>query len=858
MKTPQKIARSASQRVAAASDKIQSAHQHIVDRQSLKAEPVRDRAIQRVAVVAKVDRATAAKIVDYERPASLGLTGESLRKAEVIQGKSVDYVGVAWLEAGRIASNAVARIIYRDGSPLGSGFLVSDRLLLTNNHVIPDQAFAGELLAEFRYEISLGGAEVPPVRFELDPRTFFETDDRDDLDYTLIALGQPLNPGASATDFGCCPLSDSSAKHSVGEPVTIIQHPDGDYKQVVLRENRILHRGDTVLHYTADTEGGASGSPVFNDAWQVVALHHWGAPHREVSANRQPLNSDVNEGIRISAITLELQQRMAGMNSSQRSMLDAAFNAPPLDTFGTRSFRIAGGGAQAIIATNFIETPLPMTTIDLSEKASLIDRNYDNRRGYNSNFLAGLAVPMPQLSAEQRRVAARASGVGDAGNPYELKYEHFSVVMNAQRRMPFFSICNIDGSRRNSVVRKTGKATGEEASENWALDPRIPDTAQLSDAFYRRLNKSLLGRRDYFSRGHMTRREDPNWGNNDSAERANADTFHIPNACPQVQNAFNGSTKAWLGLEEYVLNAADTSNLRVTVITGPVFDEDDPIYDDDEFGPIKLPRQFWKVIARVEDGKSIAFAILADQSRAMEDLLTGGQEAIWDWPSQLSRDYITTIAEVERLTGLDFGDLLSFDIYASEAKEHRLPIDGLEMFFPRRFSNVGEGFGRFSSIGAFLENWEAKQRASHIETEDGEDSAAEAKKRPRRNSPKARKRKVVEIEARVARVFADDLSGSKHQQFTIVPTKWVAGNEAKTEVERAKDEDTEVRVAVRFGDSQGIADRIRGIRRDVELRLKGEWITAQDAYDVGGEDLPVLHFTHDPLGFICTPDDCFS
>ncbi|MEJ7606323.1 MAG: serine protease [Bryobacteraceae bacterium] len=139
--------------------------------------------------------------------------------------------------------------------------------------------------------------------------TFFETDSKDDLDYTLIALGRALTAGATLADLGSCPLSGSSAKHSVGEPVNIVEHPDGDYKQVIVRENRIVHRGDTVLHYIADTERGSSGSPVFNDQWQVVALHHWGGPHREVSARGRPLSREVNEGIRISVIVNELQKR---------------------------------------------------------------------------------------------------------------------------------------------------------------------------------------------------------------------------------------------------------------------------------------------------------------------------------------------------------------------------------------------------------------------------------------------------------------------------------------------------------------------------------------------------------------------
>jgi endonuclease G, mitochondrial len=447
MEIPGRIVRAARERVGVANSKIQDAYQHILDGNSLKAELEIDRAVQRVAAVAKVNSAMAARIVNYEKPATLGLTGESLRKAEAIQGNSVDYVGVAWLEAGRIASNAVARIIFRDGRPLGTGFLVSDRLLLTNNHVITDKDFAATLAVEFRYEISLDGDSTVPIRFELDPKTFFETDDQDDLDYTLIALGRPLTAGASLVDFGCCPLSASSAKHSVGEPVTIVQHPDGDYKQVVLRENRILHRGDRVLHYIADTEGGASGSPVFNDAWQVIALHHWGGPHREVSADGRPLRMDVNEGIRISAIVAELQERARSMNSSQQQLLDKALNAPPLNDFGTRSIRLPDRGPQAIISNVSFDDAPRSVVIKEAERgggapASRIDLVYSNRRGYSDRFLENFLVPMPQLNATQRSVAARVSGIGASGNPYEIKYQHGCDLV-------LIHVSNSDISRKN-------------------------------------------------------------------------------------------------------------------------------------------------------------------------------------------------------------------------------------------------------------------------------------------------------------------------------------------------------------------------------------------------------------------------
>jgi endonuclease G, mitochondrial len=219
--------------------------------------------------------------------------------------------------------------------------------------------------------------------------------------------------------------------------VTIVQHPDGDYKQVVLRENRILHRGDTVLHYVADTEAGASGSPVFNDIWQVVALHHWGEPHRERSVDGKLLPTDVNEGIRISAIVTELQRRATSLNSNRRQLLQAVFNAPPPEDFGSRLILIPSTGSQSIFPNSVVADRLDIVEPDaISERsvgapASRIDAVYANRRGYNDRFLENFLIPMPQLNANQRSVAARVSSVGDISNPYELKYQHFSVVLNA-------------------------------------------------------------------------------------------------------------------------------------------------------------------------------------------------------------------------------------------------------------------------------------------------------------------------------------------------------------------------------------------------------------------------------------------
>jgi endonuclease G len=58
----------------------------------------------------------------------------------------------------------------------------------------------------------------------------------------------------------------------------------------------------------------------------------------------------------------------------------------------------------------------------------------------------------------------------------------------------------------------------------------------------------------------------------------------------------------------------------------------------------------------------------------------------------------------------------------------------------------------------------------------------------------------------------------------------------------------------------GILKPVPGLEKGRVAHLRGEWITAAQAHGHGGERLAVLHFTHHPIGFVCTehPERCYS
>lgn len=245
-----------------------------------------------------------------------------------------DFLGIAFLERGLQTAKTVGRIAIRGrtGSPTGygTGFLVGPRLLLTNNHVLTDASQAGDSVVEFDYFVRADGAPSTIKVFNLQPEIFFKTDP--ELDFSLVAVAQVSASGALLSEQGWNQLIPDEGKAIIGQWVNIIQHPNGEPKQLVLRNNEIVDTLDYFLTYKTDTSPGSSGSPVYNDQWEVVALHHAGKPARDSAGNilnqqGQPWQAwmgehhiqwESNEGARISRIIAHVEA--LPLNASERAL----------------------------------------------------------------------------------------------------------------------------------------------------------------------------------------------------------------------------------------------------------------------------------------------------------------------------------------------------------------------------------------------------------------------------------------------------------------------------------------------------------------------------------------------------------
>ena len=643
---------------------------------------------------------------------------------------SPDFVNVSFLAKGARIARAVGRVAFDNGRPQGSGFLIGEGLFITNHHVVPSEEAARNLRIEFDYELDMTGNPKPVSRFKLDTSVWItDSDKQNGLDYVIFAIGERTAGPFDIGQFGWSGLSDALDKHMLGEFADIVQHPNGRMKEVVLRENRLVGRATDTLHYVADTEPGSSGSPVFNSEWRPIALHHWGGPWRDVlgdDGTKIPL--EVNEGIRISSIVKQLRGRLAELPPHARDRIATALDkgdmpetndegfVPPLSQTVPEAMppgtpRIDDDGRVSWTMPIEISVALPMfakprteepkkgpaTVIADAVKETASPReSYRNRGGYKPAFIRGFTIPLPVLGEEIIGDAAVNADAEAGDNQFELPYNHFSVMMNARRKLAFVCACNIDGATAKNVNRQTktvspllpgdpaiesvaAPTATAEASEGWRLDPRIPTDAQTGEIYEKQKVAGFSNPSDpkriarIFQRGHLVRRLDPAWGSDTIALDAEADTFHWTNCSPQV-GFFNQGTapasqpgtaggKLWRTAENYVLRNAVAEDQRVTCFTGPVFED-----DDRPFRGVQVPGRFYKLMVWAEDGDLRSLALLVDQRPVIhvwpeaitaEALELTEEEAFGD-PDELLKvkDFLSTVAEIESLTKLDFGELV--------------------------------------------------------------------------------------------------------------------------------------------------------------------------------------------------------
>ena len=180
----------------------------------------------------------------------------------------------------------------------GTGFLVAPDLAMTNHHVVSEPAHLAGTTAKFNYQETFDGRDEPTSVYRARPDGLFHANEA--LDYAIFEVD-----GEPGQEWGYLPLKLAEVK--TGQRINIIQHPFGQPKQISVQNNMVEYVGGNVLQYVTSTNPGSSGSPVLDNGWQVVGLHHAGGYIPEPTTGRFYSR---NEGILISRILDDLPQEL--------------------------------------------------------------------------------------------------------------------------------------------------------------------------------------------------------------------------------------------------------------------------------------------------------------------------------------------------------------------------------------------------------------------------------------------------------------------------------------------------------------------------------------------------------------------
>lgn len=531
---------------------------------------------------------------------------------------------------------------------LGTGWLVAPDTIVTNRHVAAE--FGRASGATFVFRDGLDGTAMrasidlleeidreDSLAFEL--REILHIEDSDGPDLAFLRVDQiagdpppaPIRLAETSQPDELVAVIGYPARDSRVPDVALMDRLFGDvYNKKRLAPGQLLEPLPNSLLHDCTTLGGNSGSVVLSlDTGDAVGLHFAGrflesnfaVPSGVVAQRLDALRSgppmgpgplSAGEVRRPSAVPLPV----AGRSVTATYLLPLSITVEigePHEPGGdaTPTGGLASGAIAGEDGAVFVETA---------------PEDYVDREGYDAAFLGeDLAVPLPTVTAGVDDVLTFEF---DGQHQQLLAYEHFSVLMSKSRKLCRFSAVNIDGNQEVERLARVG----------WRTDPRISSDAQIRDACY--------GNSPKFSRGHMTRREDPNWGPEAAALRGNSDSMHVTNAVPQMQ-PFNAGV--WLDLEDYALQNARRDDMKICVFTGPFLDDNDPT----RFG-VKVPVEFWKVIAFVHDetGELCATGYTMSQHAFLPE-----EEFVFGEHETAQR----TISSIEARTGLSFGPLAELD-----------------------------------------------------------------------------------------------------------------------------------------------------------------------------------------------------
>jgi endonuclease G len=592
----------------------------------------------------------------------------------------------------------------------GTAFVVGKDLMMTNRHVA--ELFTEGLGTMLRY--SPGDAEVDFGR-----RRDSLPDDRSMLfRVSKVEMIHPfwdmaiLRMDGLSERVAPLPLSLLKPEELVDRDVVVVGYPARDFRNDLDVQDKIFNRvynvkrlqpgkirpRETIVSFKkpvnamthdSSTLGGNSGSAVIDvKTGQVVGLHFAGI---YLKSNYAVSTYDLARDRRVVGLKLNFEGSLPGTTTDWEPFWTGNEGASPQPPPGPgptppaqpshqappppppAAITVSGSTAQWTIPISVSITVgqpaaaaaptagerIPTAGVEAAGlKMPIIFSGLENRKGYDPDFLKlaeDAEIALPELTSKGKKVAAKLED-----DSTELRYHKFSVVMHKGRRLALFTAANVDWRPESRQVPGTSRATlrgFKDGAEEWATDWRIAAEHQLPDVFFTDDNQ-------WFDKGHLVRRDDVCWGRTfKDIQKANGDTYHTTNCSPQIKefNQDRHGEDNWGDLE--VLVQKQTKAEKAILFSGPVFDDDDPVFDGvDEDGSVlkvPIPRRYWKIVVVKSDRGADAYGFVLEQD------VSGLEE--FAVPQQW-RKYLESIEGIESLLNdlVDLGPLKKYDRSGSQ------------------------------------------------------------------------------------------------------------------------------------------------------------------------------------------------
>lgn len=219
-------------------------------------------------------------------------------EAVIVAGQPT-FVDVSFLSIGIERAKGVCRLAtHFPGEGSGTAFRVGARHLLTNHHVL------------FNHDD--GDKKVTAVDAWFD----YQTDERGKLvdGFPQLTCAIESIKGEKGEDWAIVETAEDipdtfpilglvdGRVPEIDDRVYIIQHPYGLPKKVAFQHNLVRAVFEDRFQYWTDTDIGSSGSPVFDEQWRVVGLHHF-----SVKAPETDRISVRNQGRRIDRVVARIR-----------------------------------------------------------------------------------------------------------------------------------------------------------------------------------------------------------------------------------------------------------------------------------------------------------------------------------------------------------------------------------------------------------------------------------------------------------------------------------------------------------------------------------------------------------------------